>query len=90
MYDKINGRQSFAQKGLNNLILEDDGMNVSELPREAKETLRNCVLSGKAKHDPECEDKKHSNARFKYAVRFMKRNERATAEKIQHNNLEFC
>ena len=43
---------------------------VSELHAEAKEAFKTWVLSGKARHGPECERKKQANARFKYAVRF--------------------
>lgn len=65
---------------------------MSELHLEAREAFKNWVLSGKARHGPECEHKKHTNARFKYAVRFIKRNEQAMransmAKKLQQNNV---
>ena len=64
---------------------------VSELHAEAKEAFKTWVLSGKARHGPECERKKQANARFKYAVRFIKRNKQAMrancmAKKLQQNN----
>lgn len=97
MYDNIvnclnNISKSFCKKKAKQHNLRP-GWNeyVSELHREAREAFKNWVLSGKARHGPECEHKKHTNARFKYAVHFIKRNEQAMransmAKHFQQNN----
>ena len=81
MYDQIvnclnNGSKSFCQKRAKQHKFRP-GWNeyVSELHVEAKEAFKNWVLSGKARHGPESEQKKHANTKFKYAVRFIRRNE---------------
>ena len=51
--------------------------HVRELHVAAKEAFKSWVLSGKPRHGPECTLKKIANARFKYALRFITRNEQA-------------
>ena len=48
---------------------------MSELHVQAKEAFWSWVSSGKARYGPEFEQTIKANARFKYAVRFIKRNE---------------
>ena len=48
---------------------------VDELHQQAREAFKNWVISGKPRHGPECETKKQAVTRFKYALRFIKRNE---------------
>ncbi len=48
---------------------------VFELHLEARDAFKNWVLTGKARYGPELEKKKLANAKFNYAVRFIKRNE---------------
>lgn len=50
---------------------------MGELHADAKEAFSNWATSGKARHGPEFDRKKWANARFRYAVRFLKRNEEA-------------
>ena len=65
---------------------------VHEFHTEAKEAFKSWVLAGKPRHGPVCEHKVQANARFKYAVRFIKRNENAMransmAKKLQKNDV---
>ena len=65
---------------------------VHEVHMEAKYAFRRWVLAGKPRHGPVCEHKVRTNARFKYAVRFIKRNEQtmranSMAKKLQINNV---
>ena len=59
---------------------------------EANDAFRRWVLAGKPRHGPVCEHKVRANARFKYAVRFIKRNEQtmranSMVKKLQINNV---
>ena len=95
MYDTIvnclvNDSKCFRQKKVKHNIRPGWNEYVRELHAEAKEAFSNWVTSGKVRHGPECERKKIANARFKYAVRFIKRNEEAMransmAKKLQQN-----
>jgi len=65
---------------------------VSELHLQAREAFKNWVLTGKARYGPEFEQKKLTNAKFKYAVRFIKRNElsmraNSMAKNFQQNHV---
>ena len=65
---------------------------VDELHQQAREAFKNWVIAGKSRHGPECEIKKKAVARFKYAVRYIKRNEltlraNALARKMQQNDV---
>lgn len=73
----VNDSKSFCQKRVKHNIRPGWNEHVPELHAEAKETFSNWATSGKAGHGPECDRKKLGNARFEYAVRFMKRNEEA-------------
>ena len=66
---------------------------VAELHSEAKEALRNWVAAGKVKYGPEFQHKKATNARFKYAVRYVKINEQmmksnSMARKLHQNDVQ--
>ena len=65
--------------------------HVKELHAEARRAFKAWVESGKHKYGPLFEYKKQANARFKYALRLIKRNENAMrsdslAKKLQNNN----
>ena len=66
---------------------------VKEKHVEAKDAFKCWVAAGKPRHGPECERKKLTNSRYKYALRYIKRNEHAMransmAEKLQKNNVD--
>lgn len=66
--------------------------HVADLHVEAKNAFKAWVIAGRPRHGPECERKKLGNARFKYALRFIKRHELAMransmAKKLQNNNV---
>ncbi len=97
MYEKIvNCLISSGKRFCNNRCKQHNvrpGWNeyVAERHAEAKDAFKTWVLSGRARHGPDVERKKQANARFKYAVRFIKRNEQAMranamAKKLQQNN----
>ena len=48
-----------------------------ELPAAAKAAFKYWVLAGKPRNGHECAHKKVATARFKYTLRFVKRNEQA-------------
>lgn len=80
----------FCQKRIKHNIRPGWNEYVHELYTEAKEAFNSWVTSRKARHGPECKIKKTANARFKYAVRFIKRNEdsvrsNSMAKKLQQN-----
>ena len=65
--------------------------HVAKLHSEAKHAFKAWVAVGRPRHGPECERKKQANARVKYAIRYIKRNEQAMrsnalAKKLQQNN----
>ncbi len=65
---------------------------MDELHQQAREAFKNWVITGKSRHGPECEIKKKAVARFKYAVRYIKRNEltlraNALARGMQQNDV---
>ena len=67
---------------------------VHELHTGAKEALQCWVLAGKIRHGPEFEHKKKANAKFKYVVRFIKRNDQmlranSIGKKMLQNVYEF-
>lgn len=59
----------------------------SELYIESEEAFKKWLLSGKARYGPEYEHKKCANARFKFAVCFIKRNEQAMRANSMHKKL---
>ena len=98
MYDTIVECLINAGKGLCNQRAKQHNVRpgwndyVSELHDEAKEAFKAWVLSGKARHGPEFDRKKQANILFKYAIRFIKRNEQAMransmAKKLQRHNV---
>ena len=65
---------------------------MSELYAEAKEAFQSWVLAGKVRHGPEFEQRKKTNAKFKYAIRYIKKNEQmmranSMARKLQQNDV---
>ena len=97
MYDKIVnclvvGSEPLRRKVVKQHIVRP-GWNdyVHEVHMEAKDDFRRWVLAGKPRHGPVCEHKVRTNARFKYAVRFIKINEtmraNSMAKKLQINNV---
>ena len=66
---------------------------VKEHHAEAKEAFKCWMLAGKSRIGPECERKMLANSRYKYALRYVKRNVHAMransmAEKLQKNNVD--
>ena len=66
--------------------------HVAPYHAEARETYKLWVLAGRPRQGPELECKKLANARYKYAVRFISRNEQAMgadsmARKMMSNNM---
>ena len=64
---------------------------VEELHAEARNAFKEWAESGKSRHGPLFENKKCTNARFKNALRYIKRNENmmrsdSLARKLQKNN----
>ena len=83
----------FSQKR-GNLYKPRPGWNehVVGLHQQARETFRTWVNAGKPRHGPECDSKKQAMARFKSAVRYIKRNEltlraNAMARKLQQKDV---
>ena len=68
---------------------------VYELHTGAKEAVHSWVLAGKIRHGPEFEQKEKANAKFKYAVHFIKRNEQmlranSMGRKMLQNDVYSC
>ena len=97
MYDSIveslliSSRPFYKHKS--NVYHAKPGWNdyVKELHAEARRAFKAWVESGRHKHGPIFEHKKRANANFKYALRFIKRNENtmrsdSLARKLQNNS----
>jgi len=67
--------------------------HVAPYHTEAREAYKLWALAGRPRHGPELENKKLANARYKYVVRFISRNEQAMradsglARKMMINNI---
>ena len=66
--------------------------HVEALHVEARNAFKKWAVAGKSRHGPLFEDKKRINARFKCALRYIKRNENtmradSLARKLQNNNV---
>lgn len=97
MYDNIvtclnNDSKLFIKEKRKQKVRPGWSEYVSEIYAEAKEAFQNWVLAGKVRYGPEFQRKKKANARLKYAVRFIKKNEQtiranSMARKLQLNDI---